>query len=127
MLPMRRMETGLGKRFDSIFDKFFDEFDLTFPTDYLESEFFRSDVLKGDENTLYVDVPGFNKDNLEVNYYNGVIEISGKNDSGREINKKIKVSKNLKEPTNADVSDGVLKLTFYTNERESEKKKIELQ
>src|SRR6056297_1307872 len=115
MLPTKRMEKRLGtgfdkNRFDRIFNEFFDDFDLTFPTDYLESEFFRSDVLKGDENTLYVDVPGFNKDNLEVNYHNGVIEISGKNDSGREINKKIKVNKNLKEPTNAEVSDGVLKL-----------------
>lgn len=127
MLPIRRMETGLGKRFDSIFDRFFEDFDLNFPTDYLESEFFRSDVLKGDENTLYIDVPGFNKDNLEVNYYNGVIEISGKNDSGREINKKIKVSKNLKEPTNAEVSDGVLKLVFDTEKKEDDKKKIELQ
>ncbi|MFW6311525.1 MAG: Hsp20/alpha crystallin family protein [Nanoarchaeota archaeon] len=127
MLPARRMNSGIGKTFDSIFERFFDDFDLTFPTDYLESEFFRSDVLKGDDNTLYVDVPGFNKDNLDVNYYNGSIEISGKNDMGREINKKIRVSKNLKEPTNAEITDGVLKLTFDTNEKESEKKKIELQ
>ncbi len=125
MVPTRLRNYNPMKIFDGIFNEFFEDFDLKFPTDYLSSEFFHSDVLRGDDNTIYVDVPGFNKENLSVEFNNGLIEISGENETGRKISKKIKIGNNLSELVNAEVKDGVLKLEFEEN-KENEKRQIEI-
>lgn len=103
--------------FNSIFDEMFNSF-------FSNQDFIRSDVMVSDDNTLHVDVPGFNKENLDVNFYNGYLTIEGKNDYGREIKKKVRLTKFQKEPIDAKVEDGVLTLTF--DNEASGKKKIEL-
>jgi len=125
MLPERIRDYNPMKRFDSMFNDFFENFNLNFPTDFFESEFFHSDIFRGDGNEIYVDVPGFNSDNLNVEFNKGLVEVNGENDTGRKISKKIRLGTNLSEPINAEVKDGVLKLEFE-DKTEPEKKKIKL-
>lgn len=113
-LPVRENKnlSPFNEVFNDMFGNFFD------------NDLIRSDVLAGDDNTLYIDVPGFNSDNLDVNYYNGMITVEGTNEKGRTITKKIKLSRFQREPIDAKVEDGVLTLTF--DEQASGKKKIKL-
>lgn len=113
-LPVRENKnlSPFNEVFNDMFGNFFD------------NDLIRSDVLAGDDNTLYIDVPGFNSDNLDVNYYNGMITVEGTNEKGRTITKKIKLSRFQREPIDAKVEDGVLTLTF--DEQSSGKKKIKL-
>lgn len=117
MLPTRFNNEVAMPEFNRVFDQMFDSF-------FGDRDFIRSDVVVSDDNTLQVDVPGFNKDNLSVNFYNGYITIDGKNENGREIKKQIKLTKFQSEPVDASVKDGVLTLTF--DSEASSHKKIEL-
>lgn len=127
MLPtIRNGNSGMMKRFDNIFSRMFDDFGNDFPLDLFDTQFFGADVYAGDDSTLYVDVPGFNKDNLNVEYQSGVISITGENDFGRKIQKRIRVNKDLGEPKTAEVKDGVLKLEYEASQTE-DSKKIELE
>ena len=124
MLPtIRDGNSRMMKNFDDLFSRFFD---WNFPVDMFDTQFFTNDVYAGDDNTLYVDVPGFNKDNLNVEYQSGVITVTGENDFGRQIQKRIRVNKDLGEPKTAEVKDGVLKLEYEASQTE-DKKKIELE
>lgn len=111
MLPTRK-----DFNFLTAFDKYLDNLEK-----YLGSALFDA---KMEENRVVVDVPGFNKDNLTVNYNNGSIEIYGENDSGRTIHKFIRSDYYKGEPRSAEVKDGILTLEFEKSQEES--KKIEL-
>ena len=124
MLPtIRDGNSRMMKNFDDLFSR---TFDMDFPMDLFDTQFFMNDVYAGDDNTLYIDCPGFNRDNLNVEYQSGVITITGENDFGRKIQKRIRVNKDLGEPKTAEVKDGVLKLEYEASQTE-DKKKIELE
>ncbi len=90
--------------FDNIFQPAF-----KFATDYkLQCD---------DENGVYfleMEVPGFNKTNLNVEYdiHNSLIIVTGNNDKGKTIAKKISIDFAISDKTEAEIEDGVLKLTF---------------
>ncbi len=70
-----------------------------------------------DENSVYfleMEVPGFNKTNLNVEYdiQNSLIMVTGSNDNGKTIAKKISIDFAISDKTEAKIEDGVLKLTF---------------
>jgi len=109
------------KNFDDAFSKFFD-----FPMDFFDTQFFDNDIYAADKNTLCIDVPGFDSSNLNVEYQNGVIVVTGENDFGRKIQKKIRIGKDLGEPKSAEVKNGVLKLEYETSKTDENKKKINL-
>lgn len=74
---------------------------------------------------LYMDVPGFNESNLDMELSRNILRVTGKNDDGRRIGQSIKLPFTPKEPK-ANVKDGVLKVTFQVQEQiESNKINIE--
>ncbi|MFW6007940.1 MAG: Hsp20/alpha crystallin family protein [archaeon] len=119
---LRDGTSRMMKNFDDAFSRFFD-----FPMDMFDTQFFGNDIYASDENTLCIDVPGFNKDNLNVEYQNGVIMVTGENDFGRKIQKKIRIGRDIGEPKSAEVKDGVLKLEYEASQTEENKRKIELE
>ncbi|MFW6311677.1 MAG: Hsp20/alpha crystallin family protein [Nanoarchaeota archaeon] len=119
---LRDGTSRMMKNFDDAFSRFFD-----FPMDMFDTQFFGNDIYASDENTLCIDVPGFNKDNLNVEYQNGVIMVTGENDFGRKIQKKIRIGRDIGEPKSAEIKDGVLKLEYEAPQTEENKRKIELE
>ena len=109
-MPLFDIFGNLGK---NLFNSFDTEFNSTFG--YYES------VSKKD-GKLYVDVPGFNKDNLKVEFEKGFVYLTGKTETGRKIEKYVSVKK---EPIDAKIADGVLELTFE-EDKPPTKKKIEI-
>lgn len=119
---LRDGTSRMMKNFDDAFSRFFD-----FPLDMFDTQFFGNDIYAADENTLCIDVPGFSKDNLNVEYQNGVIMVTGENDFGRKIQKRVRIGSNIGEPKSAEVKDGVLKLEYEASQTEENKKKITLE
>ena len=84
-----------------------------------------------DGDTMYeFEVPGFNKDNLNITISDGMLTISGtretknKSHAGtREIYKRLSLGVSSPD-IDAEIKDGILYLTF--NNPESERKQIEL-
>ena len=83
-----------------------------------------------EENIIYeIEVPGFNKDNLEVDVADGILTVTGrretKNESHagtKEIYKRLTIGKT--QDADAKVRDGILYITV--SNPAAEKKKIEL-
>lgn len=127
MLPILRNKQNLPSEcfgIGNVFDMFEDEF----------NRFFGSSVYKDEQgNYVYeMEVPGFNKENIQVEASDGIITISGErkidenNHAGRT-----KVFKQLNigcapEDVSAKIVDGILSLTFTNREKENKTKKIEV-
>lgn len=118
--PTRR---GLGSLFD------WDPFEI------LRSDFFDvfDDVVSylDDDKNLVVEleVPGFNKDNIDVELSNGVLTIKGKRETKtecyvgcKEINKTYRVG-DFQDAT-ATVTDGILKVVINTPKAETKKVEV---
>lgn len=117
MLPtIRNGASGLMKNFDNMFSRIFDDF----PVDMFDTQFFRGDIYTGNDNEMYVDVPGFNRENIEVDYQDEILTITGENDFGRKIRKQIRLGA-TGPPIEAEVKDGVLKLVFEQSQKEPTK------
>lgn len=117
--PMKALDDLFSRCFEGLGS---DPLDLFDPFD---PPFFYGDIYTDDDSTLYIDVPGFDSNNLNVEYKAGTITVTGENDLGRKIRKRIRTNKDLGEPQSAEVKNGVLKLQFETSQTE-DSKKIEL-
>ena len=105
------------------------------PFEILKSDFigmFDDAVSYLDDNknlVIELEVPGFNRDNLDIELSNGVLSISGKREvktecyvGCKELNKRYRIG-DFKDAT-ATVVDGVLKIVISTPD--SETKKVEV-
>lgn len=111
-VPMLRNQPTL---LDSFFDDFFRP---TF------NNVFDSGWKKDDDgnNVFEIEVPGFNKDNIDVEINQGVITVQGKTDT-RTVYKRYQVG--INQEVSASIKDGILSLTLITPPEEAPKK-IEL-
>lgn len=116
MLPVLR-------RKNNVFDKFC-QFDFLETLDSTFNSFFDSGWKKNkDGNYVFeIDVPGFNKDNLNVELNEGTITIKGETES-RKMFKRFQI--NINHEIEASIKDGILFLTLITPP-EKQPKKIEL-
>jgi HSP20 family molecular chaperone IbpA len=105
---------------DSIFGRFFGDFQDVF------SEYDR--YTNEDGNLVYeIEVPGFNKENLNVEIADGILTIKGERTSNsdkrqRQLYKRFTVSQS--EEVDASIEDGILTLVF--KQPEKKKTKVEL-
>lgn len=77
MMPFART-SGLSNLFDE-FERSF------FPTERYHSPAFRTDIQdKGDHYLLQADLPGFQKENIDLDVKDGMLTISAKQDEARE-------------------------------------------
>ncbi len=66
-----------------LFDDFFEDFPV------VESKCMKTDIKEHENNyELIVDLPGFNKDNINISIENGYLEISAKTTTDKEENEK---------------------------------------
>lgn len=121
--PVQRRNRGWGSIFDwdpfeSLRHNFFDMFDDA--VTYLD-----------DDKNLVVEleVPGFNKDNIDIELSNGVLSINGKREvktecyvGRKEISRRYTVG-DFQDAT-ATVNDGILKVVINTPDEQT--KKIEV-
>lgn len=121
--PERRQRRGFGSLFD------WDPFEI------LRENFidvFDDAVSYYDDSknlVIELEVPGFNKDNIDVELSGGFLTVKGKRETKtecyvgcKEINKRYSVG-NFEDAT-AEVTDGILKITIHTPKEEV--KKIEV-
>jgi HSP20 family protein len=89
MVPFRRNNNSMAKRgdyFNQLFDNFFDD-DFFAPVNYLSNSF-RVDLKEtDDEYMIEADLPGINKDAIDISYENNYITISAKRDDSVEDKK----------------------------------------
>jgi HSP20 family molecular chaperone IbpA len=87
--------------------------------DNMNSMFGDASYSDDEGNTVYeIEVPGFNKDNIEVSQLNGVITVNGKRETKNkshagvvEISKRLALNSSSTE-VDAEVRDGILYLTL---------------
>lgn len=112
MLPVI---AGKPNLLDSFFDDFFrPTFNNVFDSGWKED--------KDGNNVFEIEVPGFNKDNIDVEVSNGVITVKGETES-RKIYKRYQIG--INQDVTASIKDGILSLTLITPP-EQQPKKIEL-
>jgi len=79
---------------------------------------------KEDSYKLELEVPYFNKDNLNIEYHDGYIHVNGET-SDKKFNKKLIVPEGADiEDINASVKDGVLYLAINKHTKKTYKIKI---
>ena len=107
---------------DKIFDNFFSDF----------SHIFGDNIFKNTDGdyVFEMEVPGFNKDNLDVEVANGVMTIKGERNIENDCCAgKTKVYKRISvgsaEDVDAKLDDGILRVTIK-KEKPKDVKKIEL-
>lgn len=113
----------------------FDIFDTSF---FKDTNIMKSDIYEQNENyVLEIDLPGFDKENVSIDYHNEYLTIKAvKNDNHDENDKYIKKERfyggykrtfyigNLDESNiKANYNNGVLKITFPKEELKKESKK----
>ncbi len=79
--------------------------------------------------TISVDVPGFKKDEIQLNYENGVLSLKGETkDKKRTIERllNLPVYVSDEEMPIANLEDGILTVTFKLLNEENKNKKIEI-
>ena len=113
---------------DDTFDGFMDGFFRDF-----NNMFYNDDCCKvEDDNVIYtLDVPGFNKDNLNVEVSEGVLTISGESEVRKEnFHGRSKILKRFTvgevEKASAVIKDGILTVKLEYPKKEINVKKIEI-
>ena len=132
--------TDLWSEFDRTFDRFRRDFEnILWPAEYRESSFpvmrrmetrMRAVDLedKGDKYIMSVDAPGYSKDDIEINVWDGSIEVSGcretkkdedtegyvrKERSSESFYRRMELPEEIKtESAEANLKDGVLELVL---------------
>ena len=91
-----------------LFDDFFEDFPV------VESKCMKTDIKEHENNyELIVDLPGFNKDNINISIENGYLEISAKTTSDKEENEKGKYLRRER-------FEGEYKRSFYIGDNVTE-------
>jgi len=127
--------------FNKLFDKIFNSEPVYYSstyrlvpvdkeTDYVKDEEYEINYVK-DGAYLHFDVPGFNKENLEITIEGEELVLDGVrkyklNGSEKEksINKRVKLNNNYNSSTlEATISDGILTLYIPKYSKETEKRK----
>ena len=102
---------------DDIFTRFFGDFDDIFG-DHKYTD-------KNGNLVIEIEVPGFNKENLQVELSDGLLTVSGEREVSatghkKNLHKRFTVSRT--EEVDAEIKDGILTLVF----KEPEKKKTKI-
>lgn len=142
MMPFRR-PSGLARRrdyFDHFFDSFFQDMLPAMPETKVKP--FRVDVRESEAAyTIEADLPGINKEAIEVEYDNNYLTISARKEEGKEEEKENYVRRERywgefkrsffisdvkKNAIEASFADGVLKVVLPKEQPGEEKKKIDI-
>ena len=127
LIPYKRSLPSTRSRFftdvEDIFSSFYRDFESIFNDGVYKDE---------DGNITYeLEVPGFNKGNIDVELEDGVLTVKGKRDlandksvGGREIYQRITIGE--LEIEEAMIADGILTLKFKAPEEVKEIKKVEV-
>ena len=120
---------------ENLFNNYFNGFD--FPM-FREYQFMRSDIYELDNRyVIDIDLPGFSKDNIRINYDNGYITISAiKNEEKRSLDKYVRkerfigeikrsfyIGDKKEQDIRATYKNGVLNITFPKEELNRKNKK----
>lgn len=144
MVPFRRNNNSITKRgdyFNQLFDNFFDD-DFFAPSNYISNSF-RVDLKEtDDEYMIEADLPGINKDAIDISYENNYITISAKRNDSKEDKKDNYVRRerrygefkrsfyidNVNENNiNAEFKDGVLKVSLPKKDKDiTSRRKIDI-
>lgn len=144
MVPFRRNNNSITKRgdyFNQLFDNFFDD-DFFAPANYISNSF-RVDLKEtDDEYMIEADLPGINKDAIDISYENNYITISAKRNDSKEDKKDNYVRRerrygefkrsfyidNVNENNiNAEFKDGVLKVSLPKKDKDiTSRRKIDI-
>ena len=144
MVPFRRNNNSIAKRgdyFNQLFDNFFDD-DFFAPANYISNSF-RVDLKEtDDEYMIEADLPGINKDAIDISYENNYITISAKrNDSVEdkrddyvrrerrygEFKRSFYIDNVNEDNINAEFKDGVLKVSLPKKDKnKTNKRKINI-
>lgn len=86
LVPFRRNDMARkGDTFDNIFDNFFND-NFFYPANF-NAGGFRVDLKEDDKNYLIeADLPGIDKDNIQIDYENNYLTISAKREDVKEDN-----------------------------------------
>lgn len=91
-----------------LFDDFFEDFPV------VDSKYMKTDIKECENNyELIIDLPGFNKDNINISIENGYLQISAKTTSDKEEKEKGKYLRRER-------FEGEFKRNFYIGENVSE-------
>jgi HSP20 family protein len=144
MMPFKR-PFGLARRrdyFDHLFDSFFQDMTPAMPEAKVKP--FRVDVKESETTyTIEADLPGFNKESIEVEYENNYLTISARKEDGKneekdnyvrrerywgEFRRSFYIDNIKKNAIEASFADGVLKVVLPKEQPGGEeKKKIDVQ
>lgn len=103
----------------TLMDNFFDDFFKTTFNGMFDSGWKQDN----DGNSVFeIEVPGFNKDNIDVEIDQGIITVKGETDT-RKVFKRYQVG--INQEVEASIKDGILSLTLI-KPPEQQPKKIEL-
>lgn len=135
LVPFRRNNGGLTKRgdyFDQLFDSFFDDDLMTMPSNFFGNAF-RVDMKENEnEYIIEADLPGIQKDAINIDYENNYLTVSAKrNDTVEDKNqnyvrrerrsgefKRTFFVDNVQEDKiDAAFKDGVLKVTLPKSQK----------
>lgn len=143
MMPFRRPVGHPRRRdyFDNLFDSFFQDMMPTVPEAKVKP--FRVDVKESETTyTIEADLPGFNKEAIEVEYDNNYLTISARKEEGQEEEKdnylrrerywgefkrRFFIDNIKKSGIEASFADGVLKVVLPKELPGDDKKKIDVQ
>jgi HSP20 family protein len=135
-----------GNDFNELFNKFFDSKPVYYSstyrlvpvdkeTEYVKDEDYEINHVK-DGAYLHFEVPGFNKENLEITVEGDELVLEGtrkyklnNTEKEKQINKRIKLNNNYNSSTlEATISDGILTVYIpkYTKEAEKRKNKVNI-
>jgi len=135
-----------GNDFNELINKFFDSKPVYYSstyrlvpvdkeTEYVKDEDYEINHVK-DGAYLHFEVPGFNKENLEITVEGDELVLEGtrkyklnNTEKEKQINKRIKLNNNYNSSTlEATISDGILTVYIpkYTKEAEKRKNKVNI-
>ncbi len=135
LVPFRRDGNDLSSFFDELERNFMRTFGSPMPA-------FKTDIVdKGDKYILEADIPGFNKEDIEIAVYDNTLTITAKHDAKKEENnenyirrerrygsytRSFDVSNIKTEEIKADYKNGVLTLELPKKEGRPNARKIDI-